>query len=62
LIWVATKVDKIGAAAKKPALEKVKHSAGAPVVGFSSTTGEGREQLWARIRRAVLSSNTVPIE
>jgi GTP-binding protein len=62
LIWVATKVDKVGAAATKPALEKVKRGAGVPVVGFSSTTGEGREQLWTRIRRAVLSSNTVPSE
>jgi hypothetical protein len=25
-----------------------------PMVGFSSVTGDGREELWARIRGAVL--------
>jgi GTP-binding protein len=60
LVWVATKMDKVGAAAAKPALAKVARAAGGAVVGFSSTTGQGREKLWARIRGAVLNSNIAP--
>jgi GTP-binding protein len=54
VILVATKVDKIGAARRKPALEKVRKGAGAGLIGFSGVTGEGREELWGRIRDAVL--------
>ncbi len=56
---MATKIDKLGAAARKPALEAVRKSArglasGAAVIGFSAVTGDGREQVWERIRRALL--------
>lgn len=57
VVLVATKVDKVGAAGKKPAMEKLKREAGplgARVIGFSAVTGDGREELWARIRAAVL--------
>jgi GTP-binding protein len=54
LILVATKVDKVGAAHAKPALEKVRRAGGAGAIGFSAVTGKGREELWTRIRRAVL--------
>jgi GTP-binding protein len=54
VIVVATKVDKLGIAARKPALERVKKAARAPVCAFSGVTGEGREELWRRIRAAVL--------
>jgi GTP-binding protein len=55
IIFVATKVDKLGASARRPALEAVKRTVGAGgVVGFSSVTDHGREALWARIRHAVL--------
>ena len=53
-IYVATKIDKIGAAARKPALDIVKKRVGRGVVGFSAVSGEGREALWDRIRHAVL--------
>jgi len=53
-IFVATKIDKVGAAARKPALDAVKKRVGGGVVGFSAVSGEGREALWARIRHAVL--------
>jgi len=55
VILVATKVDKLGAARRKPALEKVRKGAGARVTGFSGVTGEGREELWGRIRTATWS-------
>ena len=51
---VATKIDKLGAAGRKPALDAVKKAVGGGVVGFSAVTGDGREALWARIRHAVL--------
>jgi GTP-binding protein len=54
VILVATKLDKLGAAARKPALAKLSRSAGTPALGFSAVTSEGREELWGRMRRAVL--------
>ena len=54
LIYVATKLDKLGAAARKPAIDAVKKQVGAGVVGFSAVSGDGREALWGRIRHAVL--------
>jgi GTP-binding protein EngB required for normal cell division len=54
VILAATKVDKLGPASRKPALEAVKRRAGGKVVGFSGETGEGMEELWGRIRAAVL--------
>jgi GTP-binding protein len=54
IILVATKVDKVSASARKPALEAVKRGAGTRPIGFSAVTGEGREELWERLRRAVL--------
>jgi GTP-binding protein len=59
VIFVATKIDKLGAAARRPAVEAVKAQVtalGAPggIVAFSSVSGDGREALWSRIRHAVL--------
>ena len=54
LVVVATKIDKVPSSARKPALDALRRSAATPVVGFSAVTGEGREALWDRIRRAVL--------
>jgi GTP-binding protein len=54
IILVATKVDKVSASARKPALAVVNRNAGTRAIGFSAVTGEGREELWARIRYATL--------
>jgi GTP-binding protein len=54
LVLVATKIDKLTLAARKPALEAVRKGAGVKPVAFSSVTGEGREELWGRLRRALL--------
>jgi GTP-binding protein len=55
VVLVATKVDKLGAAARKPALEAVRKSAGGvKPIAFSSVTAEGREELWSRLRGALL--------
>ena len=54
VVLAATKIDKLSAAARKPALEQVRRVAAAPVIGFSAVSGEGRGELWERIRRVVL--------
>ncbi|MGD0529650.1 MAG: ribosome biogenesis GTP-binding protein YihA/YsxC [Polyangiaceae bacterium] len=56
IILVATKVDKLVAARRKPALEEVRRTAGTKPIGFSAVTGEGREELWSRIRYATLGA------
>ncbi|HEY3817200.1 MAG TPA: ribosome biogenesis GTP-binding protein YihA/YsxC [Polyangiaceae bacterium] len=56
IILVATKVDKLVAARRKPALEEVKRHAGTGAIGFSAVTGDGREELWSRIRYATLGA------
>jgi GTP-binding protein len=52
LVVVATKIDKLPSSRHKPALLEITRQAevpGAPVVGFSAETGQGRDELWARI-------------
>jgi GTP-binding protein len=56
IILVATKVDKVVAARRKPALAEVNRNAGTRAIGFSAVTGEGREELWGRIRYACLGA------
>jgi len=51
---VATKADKLPNSSAKATLAKLQQAAGVHVTPFSSTTGEGRVALWARIRRAAL--------
>jgi GTP-binding protein len=50
-IVVATKIDKVSLAARKPLLAEVTRGLGERVLGFSAETGEGREELWTAIRR-----------
>jgi GTP-binding protein len=54
VIVVATKTDKLSKSERKPTLEALRKTAGVPVLGFSAVTGDGREELWKRIRHAVL--------
>ncbi len=54
LFIVATKIDKIPANERKPALAKLKQKIDLPVLGFSGETGEGRKVLWERLKSAAL--------
>jgi GTP-binding protein len=54
VILVATKIDKVGVAARKLDLEKLRKASGQPAIGFSAVTGDGFDALWKRIRAAVL--------
>ena len=51
-VVVATKLDKLPVSQWKPALMAFKKASGVTPVGFSAVTGEGRGELWERIRRA----------
>jgi hypothetical protein len=35
-------------------LDAIRKSSGVNVLGFSAETGEGRDELWSRLRRAAL--------
>jgi len=48
---VATTLDKMPLNKRKPLLEAIRRKAGVPVIGYSAVTHEGREILWAKIRR-----------
>ncbi len=52
VVLVATKLDKLPRAQHKPRLDEISRQVGARVLGFSSTDGTGRLQLWRRLRRA----------
>jgi GTP-binding protein len=48
-ILVATKIDKLPASKRKPALAAIRKEIGRPVIAYSSVSGDGRESLWRRI-------------
>ena len=48
-ILVATKIDKLAASKRKPAVAALKRDLNRPVIPYSSVTGDGREALWNRI-------------
>jgi GTP-binding protein len=52
-IVVATKVDKVARAARKPALARVAQQAGVRAIAFSAETGEGRDELWRALNATI---------
>ena len=50
VVIVATKIDKMPRAQRKPALVRIGTDLGCRVLGFSSETGEGRDELWTVLR------------
>ena len=48
-IIVATKIDKLPANKRKPALAALGAQLGRRIIAYSSVTGDGREQLWKRL-------------
>lgn len=58
IVVVATKVDKLASSARKPAVLRIAQSSKLRVLGFSSTTGEGKDELWRTLRRLVLGAPT----
>ena len=51
---VATKLDKLPKAKRKPALLELAREAGREIAGFSSESGEGSEALRSRVLRAAI--------
>jgi GTP-binding protein len=54
IIVVATKIDKLAGTKRKPAIERISRQLGLYAYEFSSTSGEGREDLWRALRQAVI--------
>ncbi len=55
IIVVATKIDKLAGAAKKPAVARIGRELAARAYGFSARTGEGRDDLWNALRKAIVA-------
>jgi GTP-binding protein len=53
LVLVATKVDKVPKSQLKPALDKLRSAVDPKLIGFSSETGQGRDELWSAILGAI---------
>jgi len=56
VVLVATKLDKEPRSARKTALHRLEAKIGRKVIGFSSVTAEGRDELWRAVRRAALGA------
>jgi GTP-binding protein len=56
-ILVATKIDKLSVSARKPRLAQIGKETGERVIGFSAETGEGKDALWAAIRRHLFAAS-----
>ncbi len=52
-IVVATKLDKLSPAARKPAIVRLSREAGVHAVGFSAASGEGTDDVWVRMRQSL---------
>lgn len=52
-VVVATKIDKLPASKRKPAIEAIRTELGRRVMPYSATTGNGREALWKRLLKIV---------
>jgi GTP-binding protein len=52
-IVVATKLDKLPLSQRKPVLARLQNASGVKCLGFSSVTGDGRDELWARLRASL---------
>jgi GTP-binding protein len=59
-IIVATKLDKLPSSERKTALVGIERSIGRRVLGVSARTGEGRDELWELVRRALARQGTPP--
>jgi GTP-binding protein len=60
IIVVATKVDKLSLAARKPAVARIGRELGCRAYGFSAHSGEGRDELWRALRGAIGAGSTGP--
>lgn len=62
-IVVATKLDKLPASKRKPALSALRRDVGQSVIGYSAVNQEGREALWRQLLRAgAIASAEKPLQ
>ena len=50
-IVVSTKIDKLPASKRKPAVKKLEARLGRRIIPYSSVSGDGRDELWDRLLR-----------
>jgi len=48
---VATKIDKLVRAKRKPTLDSIRKSIREPVIAASGETGEGKDELWSALQK-----------
>lgn len=53
VVLVATKLDKLSRSEQRARVAEIRKESHAKVIGFSAVTGDGREDLWRAIRKAV---------
>lgn len=52
VVLIATKLDKMGLAQRKPSMQALQKRAGKPVIGFSTEDRSLRDEVWLAVRRA----------
>src|SRR5262249_49803177 len=57
VVLVATKLDKVPKSSRKVALRRIEEACGRKVLGFSSVTAEGRDDVWRALRAAAFGSS-----
>jgi GTP-binding protein len=62
VLVVATKTDKLAGSARKPAVERVGRELACRAYGFSAVTGEGKDDLWRALRRAIAGEGNLAQE
>ncbi len=53
VVLVAPKIDKMSSSERHARIAQLNKESGARIIGFSSVTTEGRDELWRAIRKAV---------
>ncbi|MBN2195811.1 MAG: ribosome biogenesis GTP-binding protein YsxC [Polyangiaceae bacterium] len=63
LLAVATKLDKVAASERRPAVERIRRDLGRPVAGVSVTDAERLDALWRQLWTASgLAPNPAPVQ
>jgi GTP-binding protein len=60
VLLAVTKVDKLPLASRNLEVQRIAKQAKRRAVGFSATSGEGREELWHRISKCVTDGQEAP--
>ncbi|HKQ68536.1 MAG TPA: ribosome biogenesis GTP-binding protein YihA/YsxC [Polyangiaceae bacterium] len=62
VIVVATKLDKLPSAHRRPAVLRIARDLGCRAYGFSSPTGDGKMELWTALRSTIVRGKKADLE